>query len=52
LSLADAVKMGATNPAVLMGLDKGALAAGMDADILITDEDFIPQTIFKGGVCM
>ena len=50
LPLADAVKMGATNPAALMGLNKGALAAGYDADILLTDEDFVPQTIFKNGV--
>ena len=50
LPLSDAVQMGAGNPAVLMGLNKGALAAGYDADILITDEEFVPQTIFKNGV--
>ncbi len=49
LPLADAVQMGATNPAALMGLNKGALAAGMEADILITDEDFAPQIIFRNG---
>ena len=49
LPLTDAVQMGAANPAVLMGLNKGALAVGMDADILITDEDFMPQTIIKNG---
>ena len=50
LPLADAVRMGATNPAALMSLNKGALAAGLDADILITDEDFMPQIIFKNGI--
>ncbi len=50
LPLTDAVQMGAANPAALMGLNKGQLAAGMDADILITDEDFMPQTIIKSGV--
>ena len=50
LPLSDAVQMGATNPATLMGLHTGALAAGLSADILITDEDFMPQTIFKSGV--
>ena len=49
LSLVDAVGMGATNPATLMGLSKGALAVGLDADILITDEDFMPQIILKNG---
>ena len=49
LPLTDAVKMGASNPATLMGLSKGALAAGLDADILITDEEFMPQIILKGG---
>ena len=50
LPLSDAVQMGATNPATLMRLHTGALAAGLSADILITDEDFMPQTIFKNGV--
>ena len=50
LPLADAVKMGATNPAVLMGLDKGALAAGKDADILIAGADLTPEIILKNGV--
>lgn len=50
LPLVDAVQMGAANPAALMGLNKGRLAAGMDADILITDEDFMPQTVIKNGV--
>ncbi len=50
LPLADAVQMGATNPAALMKISAGALAAGLDADILITDADFMPQSIFKNGV--
>ena len=50
LPLTDAVQMGAANPAVLMGLPKGALAAGLDADILITDANLTPVIIFKNGV--
>ena len=50
LPLADAVKMGATNPAALMGLDKGALAATLDADILIAGAEFTPEIILKNGV--
>ena len=49
LPLAEAVRMGAQNPAVLMGLNKGVLAGGMDADILIADEDLVPQIIIKNG---
>ena len=50
LPLTDAVQMGAANPAALMGLNKGSLAARMDADILIADEEFAPQIIIKNGV--
>ncbi|MBQ9778212.1 MAG: amidohydrolase family protein, partial [Clostridia bacterium] len=36
-------------PAALLGLDKGRLQAGFDADILITDDTFTPKTVFVLG---
>ena len=50
LPLADAVKMGATNPGRLMGLKKGALATGYAADFLILNNDLTVREIFKNGV--
>lgn len=39
-SLADALQMGSTNPARLLGLNrKGALAKGMDADLVVLSAD-------------
>ena len=35
-----AVKMASENPARLMGLNKGKIAVGYDADFIIVDEDF------------
>ena len=49
LPLIDAVQMAAANPAALFSLNKGKLAAGFDAEILITDKDFLPQIILKNG---
>ena len=50
LSVCDAVKMMTVNPAKVMGLHKkGRLAAGMDADILIFDEDIRIQKVFVRG---
>ena len=49
LPLVDAVQMAAANPAALFALNKGQITAGYDADILITDEDFLPQIIIKNG---
>ncbi len=37
---ADAVKMASENPARLMGLNKGRIAVGYDADFIIVDGDF------------
>ena len=36
----DAVKMATENPARLMGLNKGKIEVGYDADFIIVDEDF------------
>ncbi|TLV00676.1 N-acetylglucosamine-6-phosphate deacetylase [Dyadobacter luticola] len=51
VSLLDAVRMGSTTPARIMGVDdrKGSLAAGKDADIVIFDQNInIQRTIVAG----
>jgi len=53
MRLTDAVRMAAANPAKLLGLErqKGALLSGMDADIVIFDEDFnVKTTIISGEI--
>ena len=50
LPVAEAVKMITVNPAKVMGLTKkGRLAAGMDADLAIFDEDIRIQRVFVSG---
>ncbi len=50
LDIADAVKMMTANPAAAMGLKtKGALAEGMDADIVVFDEDINIQNVLVSG---
>jgi N-acetylglucosamine-6-phosphate deacetylase len=50
LPVAEAVKMITVNPAKVMGLTKkGRLAAGMDADLVIFDEDIRIQKVFVSG---
>jgi N-acetylglucosamine-6-phosphate deacetylase len=50
LPVTDAVKMITVNPAKVMGLhQKGRLAAGMDADLVIFDEDIRIQKVFVSG---
>ena len=52
-SIADAVRMITENPARVMGISdhKGALKAGMDADVVIFDENInIQNTIIKGKI--
>ena len=48
-SLTDAVKMLSENPARLLGLNKGRIAEGMDADIIVFDEDINVSEVFVGG---
>ncbi|MDD5135718.1 MAG: N-acetylglucosamine-6-phosphate deacetylase [Candidatus Omnitrophica bacterium] len=53
LQLVDAVRMLTVNPARLLGVErrKGRIAAGMDADITIFDEDFdVKATIVNGEI--
>lgn len=45
----DAVKMASENPARLMGLNKGKIAVGYDADFIIVDDDFnLVKAIARG----
>jgi N-acetylglucosamine-6-phosphate deacetylase len=46
VSLADAVRLAATTPAALLGLaDRGAIAPGLRADILVLDDDLNVQRV-------
>jgi N-acetylglucosamine-6-phosphate deacetylase len=50
IPLCEAVKLISKNPARVMGLDtKGELNAGMDADIVIFDEDINVKGVIVGG---
>ncbi len=45
----DAVKMASENPARLMGLNKGKIEVGYDADFIIVDDDFnLVKAIVRG----
>ncbi|MBQ9354579.1 MAG: amidohydrolase family protein, partial [Clostridia bacterium] len=46
---ADAVKMATETPACLLGVKKGKIAVGYDADLLIVDEFLNIQKIIIGG---
>jgi len=48
--LADAVRAASATPADLLGLsDVGQLAAGMRADVLVTDADLNPTAVLRAG---
>ena len=49
LPLTDAVKMAAEVPAKIMGINKGKLEAGYDADVIVFDEGINVETAFVGG---
>ncbi len=44
-----AVKMASENPARLMGLNKGKIEVGFDADFILVDEKFNLVKVVKGG---
>lgn len=46
---AEAFGMATATPATLLGINKGRLQAGYDADILITDTDLTPHCVIIGG---
>jgi N-acetylglucosamine-6-phosphate deacetylase len=50
IPMSDAVSMLTQNTARVMGLNKkGVLAAGMDADIVVFDDDINVRAVFVGG---
>ena len=49
ISLPDAVTMAAATPARVLGLNKGRLAPGLDADILFFDENITVKRVLVGG---
>jgi len=51
LSLTEAVGMASTTPAQVIGLAdrKGALAPGLDADLLLVDRDWSPAAVYRLG---
>jgi N-acetylglucosamine-6-phosphate deacetylase len=49
IPLTDAITMAAATPARVLGLNKGRIAAGLDADILFFDEDINVKCVFVGG---
>ncbi len=51
VSVADAVRMAATNPARLMSINdrKGSIEQGKDADLILFDENFRLQSVWIGG---
>ena len=51
MSIVDAVKMASEVPAKIMGLNKGVLAEGYDADIVIFDDNITVTEVWVGGKC-
>lgn len=51
VSLPDAVRMMTANPARVLGIDgsKGTIAKGMDADLVVFDEDINISSVYVGG---
>jgi len=49
IPLLDAVKMATVNPARMIGVNKGQIAPGFDADILLFDEDINVKTVLVDG---
>lgn len=48
--LVDAVRMMSITPASLLGLSKGSIKEGMDADIIVFDEGINVSDVFVGGI--
>ena len=51
IKVEDAIKLVSLTPAKLMKIDdkKGSIESGKDADLVITDNDFVVKTVFVGG---
>ena len=50
VDICDAVKMITKVPAEIMGLNKGTLAVGKDADIIVFDDDINVKKVFVNGL--
>jgi N-acetylglucosamine-6-phosphate deacetylase len=49
IALPDAVRLSATNPAMLLGLtDRGSVSPGLRADLLVLDEDLAVRKVLTG----
>lgn len=49
IPLVEAVKMATVNPARMIGVNKGQIAPGFDADILLFDDDINIETVLVDG---
>ncbi len=49
VSFDDAIKMASETPARLLGINKGVVAEGYDADLLIVDDELNLDTVIIGG---
>ena len=45
----EAVKMATETPAKYLGVNKGVIAEGYDADLVIIDDEFEPEHVIIGG---
>ena len=48
--LVDAVRMMSATPASLLGVNKGSIKEGMEADVIIFDEGINISDVFVGGI--
>ena len=48
--LVDAIRMMSATPASLLGVNKGSIKEGMDADIIVFDEGINVSDVFVGGI--
>lgn len=49
VSISDAVKMMTETPAALLGINKGKLDTGYDADLVVFDDEINIEAVFVGG---
>lgn len=50
LGILDAVKMMTATPAALLGINKGKIDTGYDADLVVFDDDVKIEAVFVGGI--
>ena len=49
LSVVDSVYMASTAPAEVLGIQKGRIEAGYDADLVVFDDDIRVTAVYLGG---